>query len=204
MKWNIAKYLRTPIFKKICERLLLKQNIFPYSLQIGNMCTYFFESFGCLYSRIVHNSSLNRISAPILTELVSIPNSMQFSSEILWVVKTSWILENIPSTVDEEDVHMSRNWLHTYPRLISKILTVRGFIFSTSESLEPSIAIEKRSYFTSPTSSCLKKGATASLMVQAVFVLRDEQLLAILLSEKMLRKSGVSLSATDLYIYLFS
>lgn len=47
----------------------------------------------------------------------------------------------ILSAVDEEHIHMLKNCVLTMLHVMSKLLTVKGFIFSTPVSLEQSAAI---------------------------------------------------------------
>lgn len=89
------------------------------------------------------------------------------------------ILAKILSAVDEEDIHISKNCVHTIPRLVSNMRTVRGFIFSGAESPDPSVAMANGSLFILSTSIVWKWGATAPLIIQVVFVLLAEKFFAI-------------------------
>ena len=91
-------------------------------------------------------------------------------------------------------MHMSRNFV-VATLLMSNILTVIGFIFSRHESLDPSVAIENGPSLMHLTSVFWYMGAMAPLIIQAVFICREEDL-AISLSEKMSQNNGVSSSAT--------
>ena len=77
-----------------------------------------------------------------------------------------------------------------------KTKTVRGFIFSSPESLEPSIAIEKGRDFMTSTSVALKYGAIDPFKMHVVFVRAAAYHLAILLSGKISLKRGLRWSAT--------
>ena len=63
---------------------------------------------------------------------------------------------------------------------------MRGFIFSSPESLEPSITIEKGRDFMTSTSVALKYGAIDPYKMHVVFVRAAAYPLAILLSGKYL------------------
>ena len=79
-------------------------------------------------------------------------------------------------------MHISKNCAVTEPRLMSKILIVMGFIFSTPVSDEPSTDTEKGYSFIVSTRFSLKCGAIAPFITQAVFVRLEENLVAISLS----------------------
>lgn len=135
---------------------------------------------------------------PILTEVLSTPTPTQLSQDIWCFCMTPCILANIPSAVDEEDMHMSKNCVHTIPRLISNMRTVRA------ESPDPSVAMANGPFFILSTRILWKCGATAPFIIHVVFVLLDEKFFAIWLSENTSWKSGVSLSATGSGILCFT
>ena len=53
------------------------------------------------------------------------------------------MFEKILSAVDCDDIHISKNWVCTLPFMIR---TVRGFIFSTPLSFQPSVAIARPAF----------------------------------------------------------
>ena len=133
---------------------------------------------------------------PILTVVLSTPKPTQLIDGTLWVFMASSIFATIPSAVDKDGMHISKNWgVQMLQRLTSKSRTVSGFIFSFPESLDPSIAKENGLLLMWSSKCCWKKGATAPLIIQAVFVLFDEKFFASSLSENTSWNNDVSSSA---------
>ena len=90
---------------------------------------------------------------------------------------------------------MSKNRVPTMFVLISNKRTVRGFIFSSPESLESSVDKEQKSVFIITTVCCRKYGARLSFSMQLALVLPILYSFAILLSGNMLGRIALNLSA---------
>lgn len=100
---------------------------------------------------------------PIFTEVLSSPKPTQLSHVIDCASRTSFTLVNIPSAVEDDAMHISKNWVATWPRLTSKILIVNGFIFCTPLSLDPSMHAENGVSFIEATRFSLKCGQSHHL-----------------------------------------
>jgi hypothetical protein len=93
---------------------------------------------------------------PKFTDVLSTPIPTQFCQEIPCFINASSILEKMPSAVEVDDMHMSKNCVQICCRAVSKNLIVSGFIFSTPVSLEPSIATANGAVLMASTSLCWK------------------------------------------------
>lgn len=80
---------------------------------------------------------------PMLTEVLSTPKDIQLSHDSSFCTKTLSMDVNMPSAVEEVDKNMSKNWVMTLCWLMSRSLTVTGFILLRPWSLLPSVLILK-------------------------------------------------------------
>ena len=86
---------------------------------------------------------------------------------------------------------MSKNRVVTQPLLVSKILTVSGFIFCNPVSFDPSVANENGFCFILSISNPCNSFAKAPFSIQAVFVRAQEYILAIWLSGNIFLNIGL-------------
>ena len=77
------------------------------------------------------------------------------------------------SDVDAEVRHISKNLIVTQPLFISNILTVKGFILFKPESLNPSVAKEKRLLFMTTIKDFCNSLAKAPFIMHADFVAQE-------------------------------
>ena len=103
----------------------------------------------------------------------------------------SSIFEKIASAVDAEVRRMSKNLVVTQPLLVSKILTVNGFIFCNAVSFDPSVANEYGLCFIICISDACDSLAKAPFSIQAVFVQAHEYIFAIWLSGNIFLNVGL-------------
>ena len=97
--------------------------------------------------------ALTEFLQPMLTDVLASPISIQIIHEIC-IASTSCIAVKIPSAVDEEHMHMSRNCELTTPRFSSNMQMVKRFALSTPVSLQPSMANANGSFYIKSTSIC--------------------------------------------------
>ena len=106
-----------------------------------------------IHYRILLQNSCSEFLQPMLTDVLASPISIQIIHEIC-IASTSCIAVKIPSAVDEEHMHMSRNCELTTPRFSSNMQMVKRFALSTPVSLQPSMANANGSFYIKSTSIC--------------------------------------------------